>query len=63
MNIINEELENAMDLVISTLALFSEQNADRILQDMGDTVRTIKKKELKGKRFYEIYKIINRIIK
>lgn len=44
MNIINEELENAMDLVISTLALFSEQNADRILQDMGDTVRTIKKK-------------------
>lgn len=48
MNISDKELENAMTLVISTLALLSEQDVDRVLQGMGDTVRAVKKNRVEN---------------
>lgn len=48
MNISDKELENAMTLIISNLVLLSEQEVDRVLQGMNNTVRAVKKKRFEN---------------
>ena len=45
MKINDKELEIAMTLIISNLVLLSEQDADRVLQDMSDTVKIIRERK------------------
>lgn len=41
-DISNEELKNAMDIVVSKLLLLSDQELDRVLQKIKRTVRETK---------------------
>lgn len=45
MKINDKELEIAMTLIISNLVLLSEQDADRVLHGMSDTVKSIRERK------------------
>lgn len=53
MEINNKELENATALIVSNLAVLGEQDVDRILQNIKDTVKSIREEMLKNVKVVE----------